>query len=127
MLPYLDGVKNIDILDLNTWYDYGEFQVSIGKLYHDVPNAFFRINKNGYKIFRATDTSHLNGIEAKNYSLYCIESNYNENTIEEQIEKYYHKKGAINTHLSEQQVNEFFYKNKGENSQLIRLHESTST
>ncbi|QQV90514.1 beta-lactamase superfamily domain protein [Polaribacter phage Danklef_1] len=132
MLPLMEGVRNVDVYKLNEWYNYGEFKISIGKLYHDVPNCFFRIDKQGHKTFRATDTCHLNGITAKNYSLYCVESNYNEDTIFESIKikqskgEFAYQTGAINSHLSEQQARDFIFKNKGEHSEVIRLHESTT-
>lgn len=129
MLPLLYGIKNVDVLDLNKWYDYGQFKISIGHSYHDVPNCFFRIEKNGYKIFRATDTAHLIGVEAKEYQLYCLESNYNEETVFESISRienrgeYAYQRGAVNSHLSEQQAREFIFKNKGDNYSIVRLHE----
>jgi L-ascorbate metabolism protein UlaG (beta-lactamase superfamily) len=121
--------KNIDFYNIGSIYDYGIFKVSPVKLYHDVPNCGYRIFKDDYKIFHATDTAHLNGIEAKNYDLYAIEHNYDEETIEETIRikrekgQFSYEKGAINTHLSEQQARDFIYNNKGENYQILRLHE----
>lgn len=133
----LSSIRNVDIFDLNKWYDYGTFKVSIGKLYHDVENCFFRIfikqpNGEYFKIFRATDTAHLEGITAKGYDVYAIESNYNEDTIDDTIREkiskgeYAHQIGSRNSHLSEQQCNEFFYSQKGDNSILVRLHQSKS-
>ena len=132
MAEHLKGIRNVDLLELNRWYDYGEFRISIGKLYHDVENAFFRIEKDGYKIFRATDTAHLEGIEAKDYNLYAIEHNYNEDTVFESIEKakatgqFSYQSLAINSHLSEQQAKDFIYKNKGDKYEVLRLHESSN-
>lgn len=132
LLPYLEGIHNVDVLDLNKWYDYGQFKISIGKLYHDVDNVFIRLDINGKKIFRATDTFTLEGISAKEYDIYAIESNYNEDTVFESIKNieasggYAHQRGSINSHLSEQQCNNFYYENKSVNSQLIRLHQSTT-
>lgn len=134
----LSSIRNVDIFDLNKWYDYGTFKVSIGKLYHDVENCFFRIfikqpNGEYFKIFRATDTAHLEGITAKGYDLYCIESNYNSDTIFQIIQEkesrgeFAYQRGAINSHLSEQQANDFFFSNKKNSSLLIRLHESLSS
>ena len=123
-------MRNVDIFDFGKWYDYGQFKIATGKLYHDVPNNFYRIEKNGYKIFHATDTQHLEGVTAKNYDLYAIEHNYDEDTIQQVIEEqesrgeFAHQRGSINSHLSEQQARDFFFKNRGENSKLIRLHES---
>lgn len=132
MVPYLKGVRNVDVYEIGKWYNYGSFKIAIGQAYHDIPNCFYRIEKNGYKIFHATDTGHLSGITAKDYDLYSIESNYNEDTVFETIAKlesegkFAHQKGALNSHLSEQQCNDFFFRNKGPQSKLIRLHETKS-
>lgn len=130
MLPHLVGFKNIDVYDLNKWYDYGEFRISIGTLYHDVKNCFYRLEKNGYKIFRATDTFTLDGITAKDYDLLCIEHNYSEEIVNEIINRkkklgeFCYQEGAINTHLSEDRALDFIFKNRKETTQIIRLHES---
>ena len=129
MTQHLSEIKNVDIYDPNKMYDYKLFQISPIVLYHDVKNFGYRIFKDGKKILHATDTCHLQGIEAKNYDLYAIESNYDEETIEEDIKQaemlgeFPYRKFAINSHLSEQQARNFFFENKGENSKLIRLHE----
>ena len=128
----LEGVKNVDILEAGKIYDYGAFKISPIVLYHDVPNFGFRIFKGNHKTIHATDTCHLEGITAKNYSLYCVESNYNEDTIFDSIKikqskgEFAYQTGAINSHLSEQQARDFIFKNKGEHSEVIRLHESTT-
>jgi len=130
MLPLLTGIKNVDVCEIGVLYDYGLFSICPVKLWHDVDNFGYRIFKDGYKIFHATDSSHLNGITAVGYDLMCLEHNYNEDTVFETIRDieskggFAHQRGAINSHLSEQQARDFFYKNKGEHSQLIRLHES---
>ena len=126
------GIKeqNIDVYEIGQFYDYGPFKISPIKLYHDVVNVGYRIIKNNYKIIRATDTAHLNGVEAKDYDLFAIEHNWNEDTIEESIERkkakglFVYEHGAMNTHLSEQQAREFIYNNRKESSEVIRLHES---
>ena len=115
---------NVDVLKFGAVYNYTGFQVSVVKLYHDVPNCGYRIFKDGTKIFHATDTGTLEGITAKNYDLYAIESNYPEDTINAQIERNYYKIGAVNSHLSDQQARNFIDENRGEFSQVLRLHES---
>jgi L-ascorbate metabolism protein UlaG (beta-lactamase superfamily) len=121
--------KMFDIIAPGTLHDYRAFQIATFKLYHDVPNCGYRIYKDGKKIFHATDSGHLEGIEAPGYDLYAIESNYNEETIDAEIHaieargEYAYMKGVMNSHLSEQQADEFIYKNKAEHSQILRLHE----
>ena len=132
MLESLIGVNNIDILELNKIYDYKTFKVSIGKLYHDTKNSFFRLFFGDYKIFRATDTAHLKGITAKGYDLYAIEHNYCEEYIQQAIEEahakgeYTHAYGNINTHLSIQQARAFIEANRKESSEVLELHKSKS-
>jgi phosphoribosyl 1,2-cyclic phosphodiesterase len=131
----LNGIikpKNIDVYVSGEIYDYSYFKISAIDLYHDVPCIGFRIFKNGYKIIHATDTAHLNGIEAKNYDLYAIEHNYDADTIENSIAykksigEYSHQEGSMNTHLSEQQAKQFIYNNRKPESKVLRLHESKS-
>ncbi len=129
MLPLLSGIKNVDVYDIGKIYDYGSFSISPVKLYHDVPNCGYRIFKGETKIFHATDTAHLIGISAKNYDLYAIESNYDEDTVFDSIREieyfggFAHQRGAINSHLSEQQARDFIFENRKETSEVIRLHE----
>ncbi len=129
MVEYMKGIKNIDVYEFGAWYDYGAFKISIGKAYHDVENAFFRIEKNGYKIFRVTDSAHLQNVTAKGYQLYCLEHSYDDETIDEKIEskiakgEFAYEKGVQNSHLSEQQANDFIFRNKGKKYEILRLHE----
>lgn len=128
----LEGIKNVDVLEPGKIYDYGLFKISPIVLYHDVPNFGYRIFKDETKIIHCTDTCHLDGITAKNYDLYAIESNHNEDTIFKRIEykqkkgEFSYETGAINSHLSEQQARDFIFKNRGEKSAVLRLHESSS-
>lgn len=138
MEPLLEGVRNVDILEIGKLYDYGTFLVSPFKLYHDVPNCGYRLfiklpGGGYYRIFHATDTAHLKGITAHGYDLYAIEYNYDEETVYETIKQqqergeFAHQKGSINSHLSEQQAKDFVFANRKESSEVLRLHETSST
>lgn len=128
MLKYLEGLDNIDVFEVGKWYDYGPFKLSPVQLFHDVPNFGYRIDIKGYKIFHATDTSHLNGIDAKGYDLYAIEHNYDEEIILKNIQEkkqkgqYAYEEGALETHLSAQQAGDFIFNNKKEDSEILKLH-----
>ena len=133
LLERLEGLNNIDVLQVGKLYDYVAFKVSPVKLYHDVPNFGWRIFlNNGKKIFHATDTAHLEGITAKGYDLYAIEHNYCEEYIQQAIEEaqangeYTHAYGNINTHLSIQQARAFIEANRKESSEVLELHKSKS-
>ncbi len=133
MVPLLKGIKNIDVYEAGELYDYGDFQISPVKLYHDigVPNFGYRLFKDGYKIIHCTDTCTLKGITAKNYDLFCLEHNYDEDTIwqiindQEAKSEFAHQRRSMTTHLSFQQAQDFFIQNKKKDSKLIRLHGGT--
>lgn len=130
---HLQGIKNVDILESGKVYDYGAFKVSPITLYHDVPNFGYRIFQGETKIIHCTDTYTMEGITAKDYSFYAIESNHWEEEVNKRIEEkqkrgaFCYEIGAKNSHLSEEQAREFIFKNRGENSQVIRLHESANS
>lgn len=130
--PLLDcGVsrKNIDVFQIGTRYDYKLFKIVPIKLYHDVPQCGYRILFNTYKVMYATDTKTLEGISAKNYDLYLIEANYDEDEIQERIMQkqqecqYVYEFRAKDNHLSKQQASEFLLNNIGKNSEYVFMHE----
>jgi len=130
MLPLLSELNNIDVYQISKVYDYGVLKVSPVKLYHDVPNCGYRIFFDDYRIFHATDTAHLKGITAKDYDLYAIEHNYDEEKAEQTIEKakqeneYCYLTESIKTHLSDRQAWDFIRENKNNKSKVIKLHQS---
>ena len=121
--------RNIDVLEIGTKYNYKLFKVVPIKLYHDVPQCGYRVLFDDYKIIYMTDTKTVEGISAKNYDLYLIEGNYDEDEIEERITekqkecKYVYEFRAKNTHLSKQQASEFLLNNMGENSEYVFMHQ----
>lgn len=100
-------------------------------VYHDVETFGYRIDLDGIKIFYATDTATLEGIEAKEYDYYFIESNYDEEVLKrvslrnQEEGKFDDGQRVIDTHLSVQQCQEFYIKNKKEGSSLVTLHHSS--
>jgi len=127
----LKNVRNVDIVEAGTIYNYGSFAACPVILYHDVPNFGWRIFYGDKKIFHATDTAHLQGITAKDYDLYCLEANYDEERVYEVIREkrlrgeYPHQIGAINSHLSIQQAQNFFLQNRTEGKgEIVILHQS---
>lgn len=132
MLKYLKGYRFVDCFEIGKTYNYGTFNISPIKLYHDVENCGYRIITDDYKIIHATDTAHMEGIEANNYDLYSIEHNYDEELAEKAIAAarlkgdFCHISGSINSHLSIQQATEWIYRNKKESSEVLRLHESNN-
>ena len=120
--------QQIDVFEIGVIYDYKVFKVSPIKLYHNVENCGFRIFANGEKAIYATDTGHLQGITAKDYDLYLIEANYDEDDLEQRIIKktangeYCYELNVANRHLSHKQASEWLIDNMNEKSEYVFLH-----
>jgi len=142
LLDKLKGIRNIDVCEIGQWLSYHtdsfiSLHIIPVQLYHDVPNYGYRIisadltNKET-KIFHATDTAHLQGITAKNYDLYALECNYDEEHVWDVIEQkeargeFAHQRGAMQTHLSLQQAQNFIQNNVSKNHKykFVQLHKS---
>lgn len=120
--------QNIDVFEVGKIYDYKAFKVSPIKLYHDVLNCGFRLYFGDKKVLYATDTEHLNGIVAKDYDLYLIEANYENDELQERIRtkqesgQYCYEINVVNRHLSKEQTDEFLLDNMGKHSEYVYLH-----
>jgi len=123
--------KNIIILELDEQYDFGKYIIIPFYAKHDVENCGYKllIKKTDYKIFHATDINSLQGITAKNYDLYCLEANYDEEELKtrlmekEQSGEYAYENRVFETHLSKEECNRFLIENMGNNSECIYLHQ----
>jgi ribonuclease BN (tRNA processing enzyme) len=121
--------KNIDVLQIGTKYDYKLFKIVPIKLYHDVPQCGYRVLFDDYKVIYMTDTRTVEGIVAKNYDLYLVEGNYEDEELEQRIKQkqeeglYYYENRVKNTHLSKGQATDFLLNNMGENSEYVFMHE----
>ena len=124
--------KNIDVMEPDKLYNYGSFQISPVMLTHNVPNCGYRIFAEDKKLFYATDTGNLNGIEAKGYDLYMVEANHEIDEILERIKQklhdgtYAYEMDAINNHLSKEKADEFIYSNIGSNGVYVYMHQHES-
>lgn len=125
----LCGITQLDMLRIGKTYDYGAFQVSPVRLYHDVPNCGWRVFRGGEKAIYCTDTATLDGISARGYDLYLIEANYTEDDIAERIRRkqqtgqYIYEYRARQTHLSKEQCDSWLLENMGNQSRYIYLHQ----
>ena len=120
----------IDVLeDEFKRYDYGICSVSPVPLEHNVPNQGYRIFFATGSAFYATDMCNLNGIVAKDYDLYMVEANYEEEEIKRRIKEkraageYPYELRAIRDHMSKQATDSWLYRNMGPNSQYIYMHQ----
>lgn len=128
--------SSIFVLKLDKTYDLGKYIITPVMAVHDVPNFGYKITikKDNYKIFHITDTSCLDNINAKDFEMYSIEANYDEELLEQHIRelnangdtenKLYYLNRVKQTHLSSQQATNFLLDNMSEISQYIFLHKS---
>jgi ribonuclease BN (tRNA processing enzyme) len=121
--------SNIDVLQIGTRYDYKLFKIIPIKLYHDVPQCGYRVFFEDYKVIYMTDTKTVEGIAAKNYDLYLIEANYEEEELKARIKEkqenneYCYEYRAEQTHLSKGQAVDFLLNNMGDNSEYVFMHQ----
>lgn len=121
--------NNIDVLIPGKSYIFGNVLVITPvELYHNVDNCGYKIQINDKKIFYATDTYCLDGIDAKEYDLYLVEANYTEEEMKSRIETkkrdnlYIYEYRAMQNHMSKERVDEWLLNNIGEKSEVMYLH-----
>lgn len=119
----------IDVLEPKTWHQYLFCVLMPEPLFHNVPNCGYHLMLGSEKLFYATDTGTLAGIEAKGYDLYLIESNHGEAEIAERIAakqaagEFAYEYRAAENHLSEEQALDWIYQNIGPNGRYAFLHQ----
>ena len=123
--------KNIIYLPTNFWYDLGLIKVKLEPLEHDTPNYAILLKYNNKKCAYIVDTAGVENIDAKDYDLYLIESNYKEDILqyhkdicEDENEMYYLDR-VDKTHLSYEKANDFLINNMGKNSEFCYIHQSS--
>lgn len=123
--------RKIDIIPDNTWMNYEGLGVRVKQqpTLHDVPNCCWHIDINGEKVFYATDTGSLEGIEAKDYDLYLVEANRSREELDETIrekqrnDEFVYEYRVIGTHLFQEQAETFLSENMGFKSRYLFLHQ----
>lgn len=100
---------------------------------HNVPNCAWTISiqtgENWEDIFYATDLATLDGIEAKNYTMYFLEANHSRAEIEARIAakhaagEFAYEEAAARNHMSREQAEDWLARNAGPNSKYILLHQ----
>lgn len=119
----------IDVYEAKHWYQYpGDLLLSPEALTHNVPNCGYHIVIGWKRLFYATDTGTLDGIEAKGYDLYMVEANHTREEIAaraaEKAEKgeFAYELRAAENHLSREQTEDWLYQNMGPCSLYVFLH-----
>ena len=125
------GVRKtqIDVLSLGAENSYGRFIVEPVQLQHNVPNCGYKITYSEFgRLFYATDTNNLDGIEVQGYDLYMVEANYTEEGIMERIRRkqedgeHCYEWDVLQNHLSKEKANDWLYHNMGPDSSYVYLH-----
>lgn len=127
--------KNIYVLKSGKKYDLGLLKVKLEEMYHDTPNYALKWEIGGKKGIYVVDTEKIDHIQAKNYDLYLIESNYVTELLDKHIQeciennddenKLYYLNRAKKTHLSSEMCTDFLLNNMGDNSVYERIHKSS--
>lgn len=132
--PLLDaGVDKrvIDVYELGRIYEYGKLcALSPVALTHNVPNCGYHISDmKCNRLFYATDTGTLDGIEAKGYDLYMIEANHTKAELEARMAEkiaageFSYEVNAARNHLSREQAEDWLYQQMKPNSKYVFLHQ----
>ena len=126
-------IRNIDVMETDgTMYAYGwkePVTVKAERLNHNVPNCAYHVWTGGEKLFYATDTGSLDGIEAKGYEIYLVEANYTEASLrlreEAKLEagEFAYETAARENHLSYEQAIEWLQQNMGPRSIWVPMHQ----
>jgi len=128
--------KNIYFMEANKWFSLGIIDFRLERVTHDVENYCIKVkfNKIDKKMMYIVDTSNVDGLVARDYDLYLIESNYNEELLEKHIQeciengdddRLFYLNRVGHTHLSDTQCNDFLIENMGENSVYEKIHKSS--
>ena len=116
--------RNIDVYEIGQKYDYSLFSIIPIKLYHDVPQCGYRVFIDDKKLIYATDTKTLDGISAKDYDVYLVEGNYeNDEELHNRAYTYDYELRVKNTHLSKEYTTNWLLENMNDNSIYEYLHQ----
>lgn len=123
--------ENIDVFGPGLEYTYrGLCTVRPELLQHNVENCGYHLqNVVGERLFYATDTGTLDGIEAKGYDLYLVEANHTKEELEQRMREkqargeYAYELSAATNHLSREQAEDWIYQNIGPTGRYAFLHQ----
>lgn len=125
--------RQIDLFRPWNIYRYGKTSILPVPLAHDVPNFGYKVHfersaDKVSKLFYATDTGNLNGIQAKGYDLYMVEANFETEEILQKIAEkkatgeFAYERRSLHYHLSKEKCDDFIYSNAGHFSEYVYMH-----
>lgn len=123
--------RQVDVLEPHETYCYFRLAaIEPEILTHNVSNCGYHITvMGGERLFYATDTGTLDGIEAKGYDLYMVEANHTRADLEARMEakraagEFSYEWAAARNHLSREQAEDWLYQQMGPNSKYVFLHQ----
>lgn len=125
---YFRKAANIDVCAMDTWYDYGIVRIRPFELFHNVENCGWMIEYDGNRIIYATDTRHIDHVNAPNFDYYFIEANYTNDDIaqrvavKEEAGDYVYEYAAMQNHLSKEKADSWIMNNAGDASVIEYMH-----
>lgn len=125
--------RQIDVYTPDKAYGYkvADLIVKPVETPHDVPNCAYKLVFGGERterLFYATDCGTLDGISAKGYDVYMVESNHEQAELEKRAEEkraagaYAYEFKVSENHLSFEQARNWLAENMGPNSIWVPLH-----
>ena len=99
------------------------------ELTHNVRNCGYKLWDDFSRLFYATDTGTLEGIEAKGYDIYMVEANHSRAELEKRAKdkrdrgEFAYEIEAAQNHLSIEQATDWLTENMGPNSVWIPMHQ----
>ena len=123
--------RSIDVYAPGRLYEYRCLcTLTPQPLTHGVPNCGYHITDlEQSRLFYATDTATLDGIEARCYDLYMIEANHVKAELEARRDaklaagEYAYEFNASRNHMSQEQAEAWLYQQMGPNSRYVFLHQ----
>lgn len=121
--------------DLPAFLMYGPtLSIRPQRLVHDVPNCGYHMiftpeHERRERLFYATDTATLDGVDAAGYDWYLVEANHTREELEARARakmeagEYAYEVRAAANHLSQEQALDWLYRQMGPQSQYVFLHQ----
>lgn len=120
--------RQMVILRPNLLYDFGICNVIPVELEHDVPNYGYKLHFPAGKVFYATDTRSLRGVQARNYDLYLVEANFERDELQARMDAkvasglYAYEQRVVRYHMSKEDCDDWLVRNAGPSSEFVYLH-----
>lgn len=121
--------------DLPAFLMYGPtLSIRPQRLVHDVPNCGYHMiftpeHERRERLFYATDTATLDGVDAAGYDWFLVEANHTREELEArarakmEAREYAYEVRAAANHLSQEQALDWLYRQMGPQSQYVFLHQ----